>query len=199
MFNINGLSENQRSEIFLSSEQSSFQVSAIQTSSANHIEGKQIDITTDKEHCIAGLVFGVISKETFAYTFKNINIYANHADVLAIREIGSLGIGDLSTGGFIGYSMGTSYSNIALYLNNGSIQSRSLSYETKNAQVDTNNTYCGGFIGDFRGPNATNANIKIDGMILKIKNKWGQQRKSNPFKTLFQGEEIIEEKTILVV
>ena len=72
-------------------------------------------------------------------------------------------------------------------------------YETKNAQVDTNNTYCGGFIGDFRGPNATMHNIKIDGYDFKTKNKWGQQRKSNPFKTLFQGEEIIEEKTILVV
>lgn len=187
LFNINGLSENQRSEIFLSSEQSSFQVSAIQTSSANHIEGKQIDITTDKEHCIAGLVFGVISKETFAYTFKNINIYANHADVLAIREIGSLGIGDLSTGGFIGYSMGTSYSNIALYLNNGSIQSRSLSYETKNAQVDTNNTYCGGFIGDFRGPNATMHNIKIDGYDFKNQKQMGTTTKIESIQNTIPG------------
>lgn len=187
LFNINALSENQRSEIFISSEQSSFEVSAIQTSSANHIGGKEIDIITDKEHCIAGLVFGVISKEVFNYTFKNINIYANNANVLAIREIGSLGIGDLSTGGFIGYSMGTSYSNISLYLNNGSIKSRSLSYETKNTQIDTNNTYCGGFIGDFRGPNATMNNIKIDGYDFKNQKQMGTTTKIESIQNTIPG------------
>lgn len=95
--------------------------------------------------------------------------------------------------------MGTSYSNIALYLNNGSIQSRSLSYETKNAQVDTNNTYCGGFIGDFRGPNATMHNIKIDGYDFKNQKQMGTTTKIESIQNTIPGEEIIEEKTILVV
>ncbi|MFR7881592.1 MAG: hypothetical protein ACLU5J_09090 [Christensenellales bacterium] len=95
--------------------------------------------------------------------------------------------------------MGTSYSNIALYLNNGSIQSRSLSYETKNAQVDTNNTYCGGFIGDFRGPNATMHNIKMDGYDFKNPKTNGDNNENRIHSKHYSGEEIIEEKTILVV
>ena len=83
--------------------------------------------------------------------------------------------------------MGTSYSNIALYLNNGSIQSRSLSYETKNAQVDTNNTYCGGFIGDFRGPNATMHNIKIDGYDFKNQKQMGTTTKIESIQNTIPG------------
>lgn len=174
-FNIDGLDNNNRSEIFISSPTSKFEVRANQTRSANHLSStnNKINQITDKEHCISGLVFGLVSNNNYQYIFKNINIYANNANILTTREMGSLGIGDLSTGGFIGYSVGSSFSNITLYFNGGLIKTDSLSYEAQNTLTDMNNAYTGGFVGDFRGPNATMNNIQIDGYDIENKTSIG--------------------------
>lgn len=99
-------------------------------------------------HCMSGGVFGIID-DTYAGEIKNINVYADNIDLSTNREIGSLTMGNMYVGGFTGYSNFTNYSNISLKYNNGSIECNSLSYEVVADVIDTNNAYCGGFIGKF--------------------------------------------------
>lgn len=119
----------------------------------------------DIEHCIASLTFGLISEKTNTTTVSNIDVYATNVLVNAVRENGSKGMGDVRVAGFNGYSNGTSYNDINVYINHSNFKLDSLSYEVTNTHEDDNNAYCGGVFADVE--NATVSNCKLSGYDIK--------------------------------
>lgn len=164
---IDGTDE-KRTNLLICSPEYNLTINATQTSIAKH--NNYSNGTSDKEHCIASLVFGLIKNGSFSKTLKNINVYSNNSSIVSTRELGSLGMGDVHTAGFIGVSTETNYKNISLLLNNCNMEADSLSYEVKCESADSNNTFIGGFIGEIVGKNSSNLaemnNITLSGFDL---------------------------------
>ena len=160
--NLNGTDSN-RNEIFLSSADYTTKVYATQTSTSSHLYPETG--ANDKEHCVATAFYGNINKTSG--TIQYINIYASNFDIAATRELGSKGNGDVMAAGFLSYAQGVTISDCTLYLDESSIKGHSLSYEVTNSTANANNTYVGGFIGQFEGLNyytpLTLKNIKFAG------------------------------------
>lgn len=160
--NLNGNSDTNRNEIFLSSGKYKTKVYATQTSTSAHTA---VDQTTgavsnganDKEHCLATAFYGNINRTGF--TMQNINVYASNYDIAATRELGSYGMGDVHAAGFIAYTSNVNLTNLTMYLNDSYIKGHSLSYEVHNSRSGINNCYVGGFIGAFDGTSAEKANL----------------------------------------
>lgn len=145
---INGTSDN-KSEIVLNSTTSILNIKSIQSSTANTTDENISDI----EHCMAGLVFGIVSSDSInGYNFENINIYANNANIISTRELDSKNVGDLHTSGFVTYTNGGNFSNIKLLLNNSTIESNSLSYAVQYGadkdKAEGNHTFTSSFIAE---------------------------------------------------
>ncbi len=158
----NGTSDNDRINIMISSEKSKLKVEAIQS----QLSTGTGTITT-KNHCVAGLVYGLISSKT---KINHINVYANNVTVRAAREIGSTALGDIYAGGFVGHTSDVDFENIKLYLNSSAISLDSLSYSGQTTDTN-NNAYCGGFIGYFT--KGTLKNIEINGFDTNLEQEVG--------------------------
>ena len=157
---INGTDE-KRTELILTTD-GALTITSTQTVLATHKDVKNVynssNWKTYLRHCMAGGVFGILlGTETnyFDRKIENINVYANQIDISANREIGSKTFGNMYVGGFTSYSNRTEFNNISLKYNNGSIELNSLSYEITSKAVDSNNAYCGGFIGKFDNDNSS--------------------------------------------
>lgn len=179
LFAING-TDSLRSDIVFSSPNSNIIIESVQSSTSNHLDYASVNEKavsySDIEHAISAIYVALVTKEANPYEFKNINLYANNVTVNSLRETFSRSMGDIITGGFIGYSNDTKFTNINLYLNGGEIGANGLSYEIKNSSTDTNNLFCGGFIGRFEGTNSSNAkmnNVKITGLNYQTKTDIG--------------------------
>ncbi len=127
-------------------EDSTLLIEAIQSKLTTRVENINYN---DKEHACAALIFGSVGNESV--NMRNINVYSNNTTVQTIREIGTTGIGDLHTGGFISYANNSTFSDINLYLNECKLLAESLSYEGQNPNEDTNSAFCGGFAGELLG------------------------------------------------
>lgn len=161
---ING-TDDKRTELILSTE-GTLTIFSTQTVLATHENPSSG--TSYLKHCMSGGVFGIIG-DTYAGTVKNINVYADNIDLSANREIGSMTMGNMYVGGFTSYSNQTIFENISLKFNNGAIELNSLSYKIKCTTVDSNNAYCGGFVGKYAtdGNTAvTMKNCKLEGFEL---------------------------------
>ena len=163
IININGTSNSARSSLVFASPSSSLIVNATQ-SKLSSINGTR----NDKDHACAGLIYGTVGDESI--NINNFDIYSNNTTIETLREIGSKSLGDLHTGGIIGYIEGSTIQNVGIFLNDSSILARSLSYEKTNDAEDTNSAYCGGVVGQatnnsvidnviFAGYNVSNANM----------------------------------------
>lgn len=139
---INGSSDAIRSNLIFASPNSKLLINATQ-SNLTDTNG----VFNDKEHASCGLVYG--SNGDSGLIINGVNVYTNNTTIETIREIGSKAMGDLHTGGFIGYVDNSTLTNISLYFNNSSLKSHSLSYEkdAKNGNTDSNSAYCGGLTG----------------------------------------------------
>ena len=117
-FNILGTTDN-NSQILINDGKGLFEVIAVQSQTAKHesYNNKNANGDGDIEHCIASLTFGLISSATNNTTISDIDVYATKVLVNAVRENGSRGMGDVRVAGFNGYSNGTSYNDINLYIN----------------------------------------------------------------------------------
>ncbi len=171
-FNILG-TDDINSQILINDGTGLFEVVATQTQTAAHADynatSKEVNQASDIEHCIASLVFGIISTSANTTTYNNVDIYTSNVLVNAIRENGSRGMGDVRVSGFNGYSNDTSYQNINLYINNSHFKLDSISYEVENNNADTNNAYCGGLFAEVEG-NSNNSsasvrNCKVSGYV----------------------------------
>ena len=161
-FNILGTTDN-NSQILINDGKGLFEVVAVQSQTAKHesYNNKNANGNGDIEHCIASLTFGLISSSTNNTTISDIDVYATKVLVNAVRENGSRGMGDVRVAGFNGYSNGTSYNDINLYINSSNFNLDSLSYEVKNSTDDENNAYCGGIFADVEV--GTIQNCKLSG------------------------------------
>lgn len=159
--NLNGSSDTDRNEIFLSSGKYKTKVYATQSSTS-----KNTVHANDQEHCIATGFYGNLNNSE-KMTLQSFNVYISNFDIIATRELGSLGMSDVHAAGLIGFSKNVDLKDLTLYLNNSNVKGHSLSYEVQNSNVDINNCYVGGLIGAYNG-NAYNSfnkaeNIKIAG------------------------------------
>ncbi len=153
IMNINGTSDTARSSLVFASPTSSLKINATQ-SKLSSINGTR----NDKEHACAGLIYGTVGSASI--NINNFDIYSNNTTIETLREIGSKALGDLHTGGIVGFIEASTIQNVGIYLNDSSIMARSLSYEKTNTNEDTNSAYCGGVVGQ-----ATN-NSTIDNVIF---------------------------------
>ena len=153
IMNINGTSDTARSSLVFASPTSSLKINATQ-SKLSSIDGTR----NDKEHACAGLIYGTVGSASI--NINNFDIYSNNTTIETLREIGSKALGDLHTGGIVGFIEASTIQNVGIYLNDSSIMARSLSYEKTNGTEDTNSAYCGGVVGQ-----ATN-NSTIDNVIF---------------------------------
>lgn len=147
-----GSDNENRSEIAIASPTSKFTVEAVQSKLS-----KTNGTLNDKEHACAALIYGSVANTKL--NISNINVYTNNTTIKTIRETGSLAMGDLHTGGFIGYASGSTFTNIGLYFNDSTINAESISYELSqgNLTEDTNSAFCGGFAGElFNGSSLEN-------------------------------------------
>ena len=156
---INGTND-KKTELILNSETSTLNIKSTQSSTANTTNENISDI----EHCMAGLVFGIISSNSISeYNFENINIYANNANIVTTRELDSKNVGDLHTSGFVTYTNGGNFSNIKLLLNKNTIESNSLSYAVQygagSNSTEGNHTFTSSFI-------AESLNAIVDNILL---------------------------------
>lgn len=119
----------------------------------------------DIEHCISSLTFGLFTQNSNEITISDIDIYATNVLVNAIRENGSKGMGDVRVAGFNGYSNGTSYNDINVYINSSQFKLDSLSYEVKNTTEGENNAFCGGVLADVQ--NGSVSYLKVSGYNTK--------------------------------
>lgn len=152
------------SQILINDGAGLFEVVATQTQTAAHADynstSKEVNQASDIEHCIASLVFGIISTSANTTTYDNIDIYTSNVLINAIRENGSRGMGDVRVSGFNGYSNDTSYQNINLFINDSHFKLDSISYEVENNNADANNAYCGGLFAEVEGDsNNSTANV----------------------------------------
>lgn len=163
IMNINGTSDTARSSLVFASPTSSLKINATQ-SKLSSINGTR----NDKEHACAGLIYGTVGSASI--NINNFDIYSNNTTIETLREIGSKALGDLHTGGIVGFIEASTIQNVGIYLNDSSIMARSLSYERYNTDEDTNNAYCGGVVGEatknstidnviFAGYNISNASM----------------------------------------
>lgn len=163
IMNINGTSDTARSSLVFASPTSSLKINATQ-SKLSSIDGTR----NDKEHACAGLIYGTVGSASI--NINNFDIYSNNTTIETLREIGSKALGDLHTGGIVGFIEASTIQNVGIYLNDSSIMARSLSYEKTNTNEDTNSAYCGGVVGQatdnstidnviFAGYNISNASM----------------------------------------
>ena len=163
IMNINGTSDTARSSLVFASPTSSLKINATQ-SKLSSINGTR----NDKEHACAGLIYGTVGSASI--NINNFDIYSNNTTIETLREIGSKALGDLHTGGIVGFIEASTIQNVGIYLNDSSIMARSLSYEKTNSNEDTNSAYCGGVVGQatknstidnviFAGYNISNASM----------------------------------------
>ena len=152
--NLNG-SQEIRTSLALVSPTSSLLVEATQSQSTT-----TTGLINDIEHASAALIYGSVENDSISAS--NIDIYTNNTTIQTIREIGSLAIGDLHTGGFVGYANGSDFSNIGLYYNDSALLVESLSYVGQNTSEGKNSAFCGGFAGELVG-NSSLTNIKFAG------------------------------------
>ncbi|MCM1260705.1 MAG: hypothetical protein NC182_06205 [Prevotella sp.] len=143
LFDINGTTD-YFSNILLSPKEYQLHVKATKTSLAS-TQGENLI-----EHCIASLVFGLTHHEYQKYSYEYINVYTHSSKAISTRELSSRTYGDMHTAGFMGYSNGTNYHYINLYLNDCDIEGMSLSYESE-YKAEGNNVFVGGCIGEFVG------------------------------------------------
>ena len=153
---ING-TEDLRSSIVFASPTSKLTIDATQ-SKLTDTDGTR----NDKEHACAGLIFGSVGNTVLNESY--IDVYSNNTTIQTVREIGSKAMGDLHTGGFIGYVNASTLDNISILLNNSNIFVNSLSYESdaRNTNADTNSAFCGGVVGQATG-NSTLSNLVVAG------------------------------------
>ncbi|MGM9899204.1 MAG: hypothetical protein ACI32E_01335 [Bacilli bacterium] len=145
--NMNGTSNEDRSNIIITSKDYTFDVSAVQTTTSTTLSGTYSNI--DKAHCTAGLVYGMFGTDDNNITINNINIFIDNANLITTREVGATSNGDLHTGGFVGYSYEVDYNNINFIINNATIKSQSYSNDViANTNEDANNVYTGAFIAE---------------------------------------------------
>ena len=177
-FNILGTTDN-NSQILINDGKGLFEVIAVQSQTAKHesYNNKNANGNGDIEHCIASLTFGLISSATNNTTISDIDVYATNVLVNAVRENGSRGMGDVRVAGFNGYSNGTSYNDINLYINSSNFNLDSLSYEVKNSTDDENNAYCGGIFADVEV--GTIQNCKLSGYDTNSFDEIGSNKKTN--------------------
>lgn len=167
--NMNGTND-ERNEIIISTDSYSFLVNATQSTTSSTSQDGTSLIWNDKEHCTAGLVYGLFSTNNKEIKMENTNYYASGFEVTAERSMGSTTGGDLHTGGLIGYSFATDYENITVFFNNAAIQTKSYSYSCKwdesvaSNLYDANNAYTGGVVGEFSGQK--NGNVSMKNMML---------------------------------
>lgn len=163
--NLNGSVDSEgneiRNNILLSSGKYKTKVYATQTSTSSHDNVNQAtgelkqataNNNNDQEHCLATAFYGNLDKTGISISY--INVYASNYDIKAERELGSFGNGDVHAAGFVAYTDNVNFTSIGLYLNDSYIKGHSLSYEVHNVVVGINNSYIGGFIGAFNGPNS---------------------------------------------
>lgn len=163
--NMNGTTD-ARSEIIISTDSYSFVVNATQSSTSSTSQDGTSSISNDKEHCTAGLVYGLFSTNNTEIKIENTNYYASGFKVTTERSMSSTTGGDLHTGGLVGYSFAANYENITVFFNNAAIQTNSYSYDckwdetVKDNLYDANNVYTGGLVGEFSGQKGTNVSMK---------------------------------------
>lgn len=174
-FNIVGSSAN--TELLINDGKGLFEVIATQSQTAKHesynSNTKQANDKSDVEHCIASLTFGLFSAESNTLTVSDIDIYADNVLVNAVRENGSLGMGDIRVSGFIGFANETSFKDINLYINNSNFLLDSLSYSVENnySASDSNNAYCGGIYAEVEGNSADSAVSVVNSVLAGYDNK----------------------------
>lgn len=170
--NLNGLSNDNRNEILLTSGKYQTKIYATQSTTTSYANGNHNGGANDKEHCIATAFYGNLNRTNFA--IQNINIYGANYDIAATRELGSFGKSDVHAAGFIGYTLDVTLSNITLYLNDSYIKGHSLSYEVTNTTDNVNNTYVGGVVGSINDTDydtfKTMSNIKFAGLYDHLNN-----------------------------
>lgn len=193
LFKING-TNSKRSDIVFSSQESKIVIESTQSSSSKHeaYSGGNFNVSvSDIEHSIAGIFTALVSTSSFDYEFEYINFYVNNVEMSAIRETASRSMGDVIVGGFIGFANDTQFDNINLYLNGGEINGYGMSYEVRNQNSDTNNLFCGGFIGKFEGTannsKATMNEVKITGLDYQNKADIGTTVKINSIQNTKPG------------
>lgn len=163
--NMNGTGE-ERTNIIISTDSYSFIVNATQSITSTTSQDGTTTIMNDKEHCVAGLVYGLFSTSTKQLKVENINYFASGFEVTTTRSMGSTTGGDLHTGGIVGYSYAVDYENITVLFNNSAIRTEALSYDGKwgkdvaSQMNDDNNAYTGGVVGEFSGQQDSNASMK---------------------------------------
>lgn len=192
-FNINGASDDERTNLLITSGNYSLSVSAIQTSMSSHeavpSDGyiKKSGLNNNVRHCLSSLTFGYIApgSDTTNYTYENINIYANNTNVEAYRSVGSTSLGDVNASGFLSYAKGRNIQNVTMYLGElTSIKANALSYEAgyesgESASESNNNVYVSAFVSHVIGISASTTsnknidNIKISGYNFDDKREVG--------------------------
>lgn len=156
--NANGTSDTP-SNIVVSLDKFNFIVNAVQDTTATTTTSTTV--ANDKEHCIAGLVYGLFGTNTANKNIKieNINYYISSATAKATRNLGSTAGGDLHTGGLVGYAYDVSLENIQLLIDQSYVLSEGYSYELTwsdyTTSSDANNVYTGGLVGEFTGSTST--------------------------------------------
>ncbi len=103
------------------------------------------------------------------YAINNFEITVNNAEIKAHRAVGSTAIGDICAGGFIGKATSDTsnngyLSNINVNLNNSSVHSLSLSYESTYTD-ESNNSMAGGFVAYCIGYGKSNTNVNQSSSI----------------------------------
>ena len=160
-FDISGTVDNP-TELLLSPKNKTFTVNAIQKTAASPVTVNSEHIF---DHCLTGLLFTTVNtieepSTPIGYTYEYINVYADNYGVDSIREIDSLTIGDLKTGGLLSYAHGITINGVNLYLNSGYINCSALSYASY-TRIFGNNASCGGLVGTLWS--STVSNCKISG------------------------------------
>ena len=197
-FDISGTSENERSNILVTSGEYSLNVNAIQSSMTTHTLTTTVaetnsnitnyvtsSINNNYRHCLASLVFGYIDKNTNSnknYLYENINVYANNTNIEATREIGSRSLGDVNAAGFLCDSNDRNFNNITMYLGDKTaIKANALSYEVgcqsnSSLQNNINCAYVSAFISNAstsRGTTSKISNIRVSGYDFNNKKEMG--------------------------
>lgn len=154
-FDINGTITKPSNIVII--KEGELQVKSVQSSIACHnnfVSSVNANVNSDEEHCVSSLFTGLVQvhvSNTYATlrSFENINMYAENVKLDTTREIGSRAQGDIYIGSFMGFSDGITFDNINMYLNDSDINCNSLSYDIKNTKIHSNNSYVGGFVGNF--------------------------------------------------
>ncbi len=167
--NVNGTPDDP-SNIVVSLEKFNLTVDALQDTTTTTTTGTQA--VNDKEHCVAGVVYGLFGTQAIDTKIENINFYTPSVTAKTTRGLGSTAGGDLHTGGLAGYAYDVSFENINLYMNKSYVITDGYSYDCTwtdySKVVDANNVYTGGFVGEFSGdtagvPNTFMKNVKLVG------------------------------------